>query len=493
VALAVGGALTSIAPAPLTAYRLPRYGGDLVGALPSRPVTLDPVRMERLGEWQLAQMLYDGLTRLQRQGQPPQLHLARSLQAQGAARRRVRITLRAGLRAHGGRRLTAADAVASLRRLAAGPQGWLLAAVRRIRRLDDQRLALRLRRPCPELSAVLAAPPAAILPGGRPPGASPDGTGAFRLVRGRPGLRVRLSAYARHFAGRPFVDTVTLVPYRRRRDEISAFYIGRSVVSFQGKRMFGREPQFATRRSRSPALTTVALLVGRSGPATHRRVRQALYLAVNKQRLRQLVTGAPTRPAHGPVPPVLLGGRARRRARRPAPHSVARATALLAAAATHPAVAAARQPNGDLALTLLVDRSRHRDMDAARKIMADLAAVKVRVTIRRVSARTLRQRRARGRFELALHRFTSPVLRSRYHLAAAWAAARRPRTAKRIVRARRARLSRRVRAFMRELPLIPLYHVGLRVEISARVPVLRQGPWGLLDWADARLPSPPPR
>jgi len=469
------------------AYRPPRYGGDAVAPLPSQPQTLDPTRMERLGEWQLATLLFDGLFRIANQGKAPELHLASHLLVVGAARRRVRITLRQGVRSHRGHRITSADVLGSLRRLQQSPNGWLLATVSRMRALGTHRLELQLARSCPELPMVLASPPALIVPRGLPPGRAPDGTGPFRFVRGRLTGPIRLSAYAWHFGGRPYIDSVTLVPYRRHRDEISAFYLGRSLISFQGKRLFGRPPSFATRQLRSPAVTTVALLVGARGAVADRRVRQAIYLAVNKRRLRQLVTGAPTRAAHGPVPPVLLGRRARWRARRPAPYDVARARRLLRAAQAQPTVAAARLPDGRLGMTLLVDKSRHRDMDAARKIRADLARVGIRLTISALPARGVQERRGSGRFELALHRFTSPVLRSRYHLAAAYAAAGRGRTARKVIRSLRRNLTRRIRTFMRELPLIPLFHEGLRAEVAARLHYLRQGPWGLPDWASAHF------
>jgi MarR-like DNA-binding transcriptional regulator SgrR of sgrS sRNA len=306
-------------------------------------------------------------------------------------------------------------------------------------------------------------------------------------VRGRLAGPLRLSANAGHFAGRPFLDSITLVPYPRHRDEISAFYLARSLVSFQGTRLFGRAPDFPTRALQSPAVTTVALLVGRQGAVADRRVREAIYLAVDKGRLRQLVTGAPTSAAHGPVPPVLLGRSARWRARQPAPTSPARARVLLAATQGSPAVAARRSADGAVALALLVDRSRHRDMDIARKLMTDLAAVNLRVTITAVAPDVLARRRATRAFELALHRFTSPVLQSRYHLAAAYAAAGQPQLARRVVQDLHARVTARSRDFMRELPLIPLYHTGLRADVSTRI-LLRQGPWGLPDWAGAQLP-----
>ncbi len=125
-----------------------------------------------------------------------------------------------------------------------------------------------------------------------------------------------------------------------------------------------------------------------------------------------------------------------------------------------------------------------RDLDAARKISADRSAVNIRVTITQLSAARFAKRRGGGQYDLALSRFTSPVLRSRYHLAAALAAAGQIAQARRLVR-RRSRLAVRLRRFMQRLPLIPLFHVGVRADVAGTLRTLRRGPWGLMQWEGA--------
>jgi MarR-like DNA-binding transcriptional regulator SgrR of sgrS sRNA len=465
-------------------YRPPGYGGRVTAALHSRPQTLDPVYTRRLGEWQITSLLYDGVMRLPRQGRAAVPHLATSLAPTNRAGRTLLVKLRTGVTSHRGHVLTSADVVASLRRLARSKAGWVLGAMKSVRAVGGSKVRVTLHRPAAEFGTVLAAPTALITPRGRAPGRGYDGTGAFRYVRGSLGSGVQLGAYARHFAGRPYLGDLKLVSYRRTLDEVRDFYLRRSIVSFRGTKLWGRRPGFASRRMRSPAVTTVALLVGRGGPVTDARVRRAIYLATNKRRLRTLVTVAPTQPAHGPVPPVLLGRRARRRARKRAPYSPTRARRLLRAASANPTVAARLDATGRLMLSLLVDRSRVRDTDAARKISADLAAVNIRVTITRLTAARFAKQRAAGQYDLALFRFTSPVLRSRYHLAAALAAAGQTARARRLVR-RRSRLAVRLRRFMVRLPLIPLFHVGVRADVAGSLRTLRRGPWGLMQWEGA--------
>lgn len=465
-------------------YRPPRYGGRITAALHSRPRTLDPVYTRRLGEWQLTVLLFDGLMRLPRQGRAAVPHLAARLAPTNRGGRTLLIELRPGVRSHHGRVLTSADVVASLRRLARSRAGWVLGAMKSVQAVGSTKVRVTLHRPAAEFGTVLAAPTALVTPQGLAPGRGYDGTGAFRYVRGGLGSAVQLGAYARHFAGRPYLGNLKLVSYRRTMDEVRAFYLRRSIVSYRGVKLWGRLPGFKSRQMRSPAVTTVALLVGRSGPVTDTRVRRAIYLATNKRRLRTLVTVAPTRPAHGPVPPVLLGGRALLQARRNAPYSPARARLLLSAADSNPTVAGRRDASGRLVLGLLVDRSRVRDLDAARKISADLAAVNIRITITQLTAERFAKQRTAGQYDLALFRFTSPVLRSRYHLAAALAAAGLHARARHLVR-RRSPLARRMRRFMQRLPLIPLFHIGVRADVGGSLHYLGRGPWGLMQWEGA--------
>ncbi len=477
-------ALVLVTMAP--GYRPPRYGGRVTAALPSRPLTLDPVRTRRLGEWQLTTLLYDGVMRLPRQGRVAVPHLATKMAPTNRAGRTLLIELRSGVRSHRGRVLTSADVVASLRRLSRSRAGWVLGAMKSIKAVGASKVRVTLHRPASEFGVVLAAPTALVTPRGRAPGRLYDGTGGFRYVRGKLGGAIQLGAYAKHFAGRPYLSNVKLVSYRRTMDEVRAFYLRRSIVSYRGTKLWGRKPGFGSRTMRSPAVTTVALLVGRSGPVSDVRVRRAVYLATNKKRLRTLVTVAPTYAAHGPVPPVFLGRRALRRARRSsAPYQPSAARRLIRSAAANPTVATRMDAGGRLVLSLLVDRSRVRDLDAARKISADLAAVNIRVTITQLKAARFAKQRTAGQYDLALVRFTSPVLRSRYHLAAALAAAGQTTRARRLVRLRRSRLSRRLRRFMKQLPLIPLFHVGVRADLSGKLRYLRRGPWGLLRWEGA--------
>lgn len=478
--------LTLVLVTAAPGYRPPRYGGRVTAALPSRPLTLDPVHTRRLGEWQLTTMLYDGVMRLPRQGRAAVPHLATKLAPTNRSGRTLLIELRTGVRSHRGHVLTSADVVASLRRLSRSKAGWVLGAMKSIKAVSTSKVRVTLHRPAAEFGTVLAAPTALVTPKGRAPGRRYDGTGPFRYVRGSLTGTVQLGAYARHFCGRPYLGNLKLVSYRRTMDEVRAFYLRRSMVSYRGTKLWGRRPGFKSRSMRSPAVTTVVLLVGRSGPVTDKRVRRAVYLATNKKRLRTLVTVAPTRPAHGPVPPVFLGRRALRRARRSsAPYRPATARQLLRAAAANSTVAGRMDAAGRLVLSLLVDRSRVRDLDAARKISADLAAANIRVTITRLTAAKFAKQRAAGQYDLALSRFTSPVLRSRYHLAAAYAAAGQTTQARRLVRRRRGRLSTHLRRFMKQLPLIPLFHVGVRADLAGKLYYLRRGPWGLMQWEGA--------
>jgi ABC-type transport system substrate-binding protein len=108
-------------------------------------------------------------------------------------------------------------------------------------------------------------------------------------------------------------------------------------------------------------------------PFDDRRVRQALNLAVDKDHLRRVLNGDATI-AHGLLPPGMPG---RDDALAPYPHDPARARALLAAAG---------HPDGlDLAYVTIADEEADK---VTASLVADLAAVGVRLRVERMSLAT---------------------------------------------------------------------------------------------------------
>ena len=108
------------------------YGGAISAPLPGQPVTLDPAHADRESELIVCGLLYDTLyTYRSSRRQSP--HLAEGEPTISADGKTWKIRLRAGVTLHDGRKLKAAQIVASLRRVRRGPHAYLLAPVAAIK------------------------------------------------------------------------------------------------------------------------------------------------------------------------------------------------------------------------------------------------------------------------------------------------------------------------------------------------------------------------
>jgi ABC-type transport system substrate-binding protein len=125
--------------------------------------------------------------------------------------REWRLRLRDAATFHDGRAVTSGEALAAVRRfLASGsPAGaWMAAALDPATPAsvpDGQHLILRFREARALPLAPLAAPAAAVT------GARGSGCGPFVPLAPAPGKRIRLSAFAGHVRGRPYLDAVDVV------------------------------------------------------------------------------------------------------------------------------------------------------------------------------------------------------------------------------------------------------------------------------------------
>src|SRR5262249_22276414 len=103
----------------------------------------------------------------------------------------------------------------------------------------DDVVELELSRPAPDLALLLATPAASVTPGGAAPGDRPVGSGPFTLASAADGIR--LNANAGHFAGRPYLDALTLraTPGRTggaQRSEAGALDAPRQAAAMPGAR-----------------------------------------------------------------------------------------------------------------------------------------------------------------------------------------------------------------------------------------------------------------
>lgn len=212
---------------PARAGLPPRYGGELALALSAWTGDLDPARAASAAELLAVRAVHATLVEVDASGAPRPGLLAVLPEAEPGGRA-FRLRLRPGLRFHGGTPLGAAEAAASLSRLAAArsPHGWIAAAVKGaeevrqgraaalsgVQVLSDTELRVELDLPFPDFPLALAAVPAAVVRAAAPG----DGAGPFRRAGEVPG-GLRLAAFEGFYRGRAFADGLVLLGLDARR------------------------------------------------------------------------------------------------------------------------------------------------------------------------------------------------------------------------------------------------------------------------------------
>ncbi|HZS39081.1 MAG TPA: ABC transporter substrate-binding protein [Polyangia bacterium] len=381
LSLASFASLASYAPRAHAETRA-AYGGQALGALASSAVDLDPLSLNP-GDGEIAALLFDSPFRVDPLGRlRPQLALA--LDVDRATPLRARLRLRPDVRFHDGTPLRAKDVAASLARALQSPAGWMLAPIRAARAVADDVVEIDLARPAPDLALLLSTPAALVTPGGAH---RSIGSGPFRLDAVDNG-QVRLSAHAACFAGRPYLDGLTLRAYGSRPEEAGAWDVGALHVA----RHLGAGVDRAA--VEGPMTITEYLAIGRGiSDAFVAPFAAAFELGIDRDRLRRLAVRERAVPARSPAPPALGGASG--------------VPVYDPAAATR--AFADKVPAEARKVSLVVDKSRLEDRAVADRILADLARVGIEVAIDLADAASYQQRLQSGRYELLLGASAPPA------------------------------------------------------------------------------------
>lgn len=249
--------------------------------------------------------------------------------------RRYRFRLRDDVRFHDGRRLTARDVRYSLERLLqsadSGARG-LFSPIRGAKSLlngeagdlvglrihSASELTIELEEPVSFFPALLSYDAAAILPeGGDVSGGNAQtgcvGTGPFRVVRFEPGRRLELERNKDYWrAGYPKSESLIFSFGVEPREILSDFKSGRFSIAGdlfpEDAEALRRDPEFASGYVETPRLSTHFLAFNiNQGPLRDLALRQALARAVDVPALVRRTLGRLATPAHGLIPPGLLG------------------------------------------------------------------------------------------------------------------------------------------------------------------------------------------
>ena len=402
IAIAVAGVATA------DAETRPAYSGKVEGWLLGAPATFDPAAAQSHAEVTIAELAFDTLYEIGLAGDI-EPHLAIGPPELDATKLLAKIAIRKGVKFHDGTTLTPADVAGSLVRARNGAGRWALAPIAQVKPAGDS-IEITLTAAV-DVATLLALAPAAIARPGRAPGARPIGTGPFEIEAYDPGAdgKLVLKAFEQHFAGRAYVDRLTLRWSDKPDAEPTRFQTDQSQLSARGVAAFAAgQPKFVSNFVIGPKSLLLFIGFGRKHAAVTGDVafRRALDLALDRGALATSVNrGEQVLPAGEPVP-VEAGGA--RPSGAVSHGDLAQAKAALAIAATRvAALAPANLPQ--LALEISYEETRPDDREIAERVERALDKLGITATLRGVPAAELRDRAARGTTDLWIGQLVAPV------------------------------------------------------------------------------------
>jgi ABC-type transport system substrate-binding protein len=332
-----------------------RAGGGVVHVpIAGTVLSLDPAVVNAIEQSEVAPSVFETLAR-----ETGDARVVPWLAAEIAAEengRRYRFRLRDDVRFHDGRRMSARDVRYSFERmLQLGVGGSrLFSPMRGAKALLDGKagdlegfrihsaseFTIELEVPVAFFPALLSNIVAAIVPEGSDPGRGGTdciGTGPFRVVAFEPGRRLELERNKSYWRpGYPRSEALVFSFGASPEDILAGFRAGRFSLASDlfpaDVETLRREHEYASGYRETPRLITYyAAFNGCRGPLADRALRQRLVRAVDVPRLVRQTLGRLAIPAHGLIPPGLLG-------HEPASASRSDAGAPAGADATSPAI-----------------------------------------------------------------------------------------------------------------------------------------------------------
>jgi ABC-type transport system substrate-binding protein len=322
--------------APAAAARAREAGGTIQITRPGSIWDLDPAVSDTFEHAELLPNAFDTLTRAVQGAVQPWL-ASEVLAEDNLVRYRIR--LRPGVRFHDGRRVTARDVRFSFERLLQSGHAqnrWYLSFVRGAKAMiagetlvlsgfhivSPTEFVLEMEEPVSFFPTLLSYPALAILPEGTETmGASwkegTIGTGPFRIVRFVPGRLLELERNPLYWReGLPKIDGVVLRFGAPPAEVKGDFVTGRSAMASDllpsDAEALRHDPAFASSCVETPNLATYFIALNtHKGPMSDPALRRRFQSAVDAPGLVKKTLGRLAVPAHGLIPPGLLGHGAR--------------------------------------------------------------------------------------------------------------------------------------------------------------------------------------
>jgi peptide/nickel transport system substrate-binding protein len=251
----------------------PRYGGTLRVEMLETVRSLDPAEksaspMESAAKDRLTSLLFEPLVRLDENGRP-QAVLALSWQ-QNSESKRWRFRLRTDVKFHDGSVMTPEVVATALRTFA---DGWKITALR-------DGLLIESDVSLPDLLFDLAQPSHSIFLRG--PDQTLSGTGPFKIAKWEPGSQAVFAANEQHWAGRPFLDAISIAMGRPLAEQLMDLELGKADFVEIWPNEMRRVPKGARIWSSLPN-TLIALAFERGRPALgDARLRESLALSIDR-------------------------------------------------------------------------------------------------------------------------------------------------------------------------------------------------------------------
>jgi serine/threonine protein kinase/ABC-type transport system substrate-binding protein len=323
--------------AAATATSRKTAGGVIQSALVGRLVNLDPSLCVTVAQADLLPNIYENLTR-QAEGARIVPWLASSFHAEEGGRK-FRFRLREDVRFHDGRRLTSRDVRYSFERFLQNPdsQGkWILSSIRGAKQLANgeareltgfkilsaSEFVIDLEQPLSFFPSLLSYPSTAIIPEGAVDfsGASIDqcvGTGPFRVTRFESGRTLDLEANPDYWRkGYPKSDGLVVNMGISPPEILAGFQSGRFTLVGD---LFPSDVE-ALRHSKTPfkyretpqLCTYYAAFNIHKKPLSDEKLRRLIVQSIDVDAMVRRNVGRLAIPAHGLIPPGLLGYEAKR-------------------------------------------------------------------------------------------------------------------------------------------------------------------------------------
>jgi peptide/nickel transport system substrate-binding protein len=276
----------------------PHYGGTLRVEMRSAVGSLNPAEwpsntLESAAKEKLIALLFETLVQLDDTDRPQPL-LALSWQ-HDPQNKRWRFRLRTDVKFHDGSPMTLEAAAAALR---SSGTNWKTG-------IAGDTLLIESDAPAPDLLFDLARPAHSIFVRGA--GQEVYGTGPFQLTKWEPGRHALLAANEQHWAGRPFLDGISVDMGRSLADQRMELEMGKADFVEIWPNELRRLPKEARTWSSLPD-ELIALVFERGRPAAEDpRIREALALSIDRAAMHSWLMQKVGEPAASLLPQRLSG------------------------------------------------------------------------------------------------------------------------------------------------------------------------------------------